>query len=81
MAVQRRARNAARVQKKDAKLKSDQEAAAARLLVTCRICDISRHPGRGGLEGVSLWQVEGVPEVQGYDCGRLFHCEAHGDLH
>jgi len=48
MSAQRRARKAAMLEKKAAKLKSDQEAIVARLHMTCRICDVSRHRGGGG---------------------------------
>jgi len=48
MAVRPRARKAARVEKKAEKLKSDQEAAEARLLLPCRICDISCDRRGGG---------------------------------
>ena len=48
MSAQQRARKAARTEKKAAKLKSDQDAVVARLHMTCRICDVSRHRGGGG---------------------------------
>ena len=46
-AAQRRARKMARMENKAAKVKCVEEAAAARLLLTCRACAVSRHRGGG----------------------------------
>jgi len=48
VAAQRRARKVARMENKAAKVKSVQEAAATRLLLTCRACAVSRHRGGEG---------------------------------
>jgi len=46
-AAQRRARKMARMENKAAKVRTVEEAAAARLLLTCRACAVSRHRGGG----------------------------------
>ena len=74
MSAQRRARKATRIEKKAAKLQSDQAAVGARLHMTCRICDVSRHPGGEGCPLAS------VSKVQGYFGGRLCYCGAHREL-
>jgi len=74
MSAQRRARKAARIEKKAAKLQSDPAAVGARLHMTCRICDVSRHRGGGECPLAS------VSKVQGYSGGRLCYCGAHREL-
>ena len=47
-AAQRRARKMERIENKAAKVKNVQEAAAARLILTCRACAVSGHRGGAG---------------------------------
>lgn len=76
-AAQRRARKIAWMENNIAKVKSIEEAAAARMLRTCLTCAISRLQGAGGVDGMSLRQVACVCEVQ----GPVFHFRIGSDEH